>query len=465
MLKCNSFCCIAVLFALIYVGTAFAFDGFPVIIQNEPMSILKIDRLPADEGKTSPIFGGLLRPFPLPAPEDDWSTTLAAWRADEDLYVQEDADTSCFAVLRASRSAGRVSCMAWNKSNSVGLFEVIRTHFLPSGRPVTETVVSETVGPDELRSMSDLHNIYPERGEDDIVCIIRVNDFEACTDDQVSLAMATRYDGEWRTPEERFEQLYCRNINGLPNRSCQTHSPLSLEVETRHPTDHVVASFWNRSYSQTATAVLLRRGPCEGPWSWTRYTSRRLEPRQVMRIFGYPDDPDPASYFKLVVLPDDSDDLYGGPGRADLIFGGALAYHDAPGCGSSNSDPDPVSEATEILYLTRQNVWSGYVPYVGTFPAFGAIDGELLEISAPADLLVRYGIVSISIPKAALGHDTADCGDPDKLVTLGPAESTSPADLADIFGSEAPPLPVTIAACASASITDGFLVELRYRYR
>jgi hypothetical protein len=415
------------------------------------------------------------RPIPLPAPADDWRAQIAEWETDPEWTVRTDEDASCFAVARATRSAVETHCLAWNKSSGPAMFQMIRTHNLSDGRGVPEPVVTTTLASGELQ-IAEITNRYSRRGEDEVHCVLipdlLATDRSACEAEQVSLAIATRAeDDPWIPPEDHFRRIRCAGMEGRPTQVCVPHAPRSLETETRHPTDRLFVWAWNRSYTEAATAVLFYRSPCDPPWSWGRYRTQRVEPREVALITADadPDDPGGVAIFKLVMLPEQSGlVLIDGPLVDDIVYAASLSYDERFVTCTSNAPDTTPTEVRESLWLRRQEIFRGNIPFVGSFPFVGRIDGELLEIEAPADLLVRYGIPTVLIPKAAADYDTSDCGEPDRVVTLGPGEGTTPDDLRDIFGSATPTLPVTIAACAGTAgrlYAEGFPVWLRYRVR
>jgi hypothetical protein len=132
-----------------------------------------------------------------------------------------------------------------------------------------------------------------------------------------------------------------------------------------------------------------------------------------------------------------------------------------PGAGEGRGQ---IREADRRIYLSREIVREGNVPYIGSFPAIGTVrEGRLLSLELPADA-VRNGIERVSFLRA--GESTTDCTRPRSVVTLEPGQRTSASDLEAIFLTESPALPIGLVACALAStIVDRIPITVRYSYR
>lgn len=116
-------------------------------------------------------------------------------------------------------------------------------------------------------------------------------------------------------------------------------------------------------------------------------------------------------------------------------------------------------EASAYIKLTKQSVYEGFVPYVGSFPSLGSINGKLTMLEVPS------GNLGLAIVK--MGHSTAECNNRNAVISLWPGSCTTPRQMAEIFGSETPSLPAGIVACViqpDNSVRDYVLLKVFYKY-
>jgi Fibronectin type III domain len=113
---------------------------------------------------------------------------------------------------------------------------------------------------------------------------------------------------------------------------------------------------------------------------------------------------------------------------------------------AGNGKAGKLVQTPGTVTLERQT-GSGPVPYRGQFPAFGVVPtGHLVQIRVPqvgpADLQVRF---------VKAGHTTAECNNPSAVVVVGEGQSTTPAQITEIFGQAEPPFstlnPLVFTAC------------------
>jgi len=128
----------------------------------------------------------------------------------------------------------------------------------------------------------------------------------------------------------------------------------------------------------------------------------------------------------------DSRVYYGDNGRIR-----ELAYYD--------DSPGPQKRTVP---LQRQIIWEGSIPYLGRFPALGVVPrGRLLQIRVPRVALNR----TVYFVKA--GHSSAECNNPNAVVPVNEGQSTTPAQINEIFGRSEPEFstlqPLTFVACIS----------------
>jgi hypothetical protein len=137
----------------------------------------------------------------------------------------------------------------------------------------------------------------------------------------------------------------------------------------------------------------------------------------------------------------------------------------APRTGPGQTDParGHTVQASTWVQLVRQPVWEGPIPYVATFPALGSIpDGRLQWMELPGPDLGNF---ELRFMKA--GRSTAECGNPAAVVTLRPGHCLMASELAALYGSSAPSLPITFVACvgaSAASAPDSVLIRVAYTY-
>jgi hypothetical protein len=103
-----------------------------------------------------------------------------------------------------------------------------------------------------------------------------------------------------------------------------------------------------------------------------------------------------------------------------------------------------VDTLTVTEWMDRQPIYQGYIPYTLKFPAFGSIDGQLLEI---ANIRPDIDTDPITLLIVLAGRSTGDCGNANAVVLLPPGKHSTPSDMEKIFGSKTPRLPVSIVSC------------------
>lgn len=126
---------------------------------------------------------------------------------------------------------------------------------------------------------------------------------------------------------------------------------------------------------------------------------------------------------------------------------------------SATTLPDPEAEPTEettTVWLTREPIVSGPIPYTGAFPALGnPLDGTLTEIRSPD--------WNPSLQFVKVGHSTTECGMPDAVVLLEPGGDLGPDELDGIYGTGTPSLPVSFLACAGPGpLLDQIPINISY---
>jgi hypothetical protein len=126
-----------------------------------------------------------------------------------------------------------------------------------------------------------------------------------------------------------------------------------------------------------------------------------------------------------------------------------------------NQPPAPVANpATVIFYLQRQQVsppdgGSAPIPYANTFGVLGAV-GTITQLQN----INAYPVYFLNA-----GHLSSECFvDSSATTVLNPNQSTTQAQMHDIFGSESPQFPTTILACVAAGSTPPNLVALSVTY-
>ena len=119
---------------------------------------------------------------------------------------------------------------------------------------------------------------------------------------------------------------------------------------------------------------------------------------------------------------------------------------------SGMSSPGGVKTAS--VTLTAQPIIQGYVPFLGSFG--DNVRGTLTKVSNPfPDIVVNF---------VKPGRSTNNCGDPAAIVTLGPRETLTSAEMTAAFGASAPRLPVTFLACGTSNtVLRVVYVNIEYR--
>jgi hypothetical protein len=89
----------------------------------------------------------------------------------------------------------------------------------------------------------------------------------------------------------------------------------------------------------------------------------------------------------------------------------------------------------------------GPVYYVGKYPDFGVVPaGRLLRIRLP-----QVGFPDVALAFVKRGHSTQECNDPSAVVVIGEGQTTTPAQLMEIYGVVEPRFtilaPIPFLAC------------------
>ncbi len=108
----------------------------------------------------------------------------------------------------------------------------------------------------------------------------------------------------------------------------------------------------------------------------------------------------------------------------------------------------PYAVRSTTVTLRASSAEEGFVPFSASFGGGVGVQGETLRgITNP------FNNVAILFVKN--GHDTNQCDESGAVVALGPSATLGGAQLAAVYGSATPPLPINIVACvvASANVT------------
>jgi hypothetical protein len=113
--------------------------------------------------------------------------------------------------------------------------------------------------------------------------------------------------------------------------------------------------------------------------------------------------------------------------------------------------PEPPGEQTRTVTLQRQDIVEGNIPYVGRFPPFGVVPrARLLRIRLP-----HVGLPDLALAFVKRSRSTEDCGDPNAVVLLAEGQTTTPAQLTEIYGVPQPEFstqnPLFFVACLRLS--------------
>lgn len=111
-------------------------------------------------------------------------------------------------------------------------------------------------------------------------------------------------------------------------------------------------------------------------------------------------------------------------------------------------------ERTASVTLRAQPIVQGYRPFTAEFGR--NVRGALLD--------VRNAFSGVAISFVKPGRSTAECGNPDAVVVLGPRSALTADQRRAAFGSAEPRLPVTFVACVSSTTQlDSVPVNITYR--
>jgi hypothetical protein len=107
--------------------------------------------------------------------------------------------------------------------------------------------------------------------------------------------------------------------------------------------------------------------------------------------------------------------------------------------------------------LFRQQIFVGPIPYVGQFPAYGSPPkGYVTSIDNTTG---RYTLRFLK-----QGRSSQECDNPDAVVVLRPGGCLMGADLAAVYGTNTPYLPVVFVACIQEPAQAPDLVVIRVQY-
>lgn len=105
--------------------------------------------------------------------------------------------------------------------------------------------------------------------------------------------------------------------------------------------------------------------------------------------------------------------------------------------------PPQPQTVTYTLYLKSQPSVTLSIPYIGTFPNLGYINGQLVEIkNNPPNTFA----ICLLLPD----HSSSEGCTSNATIILAPGQATSTTDLEKLFGSSSPRLPITFVALRQA---------------
>jgi hypothetical protein len=227
-------------------------------------------------------------------------------------------------------------------------------------------------------------------------------------------------------------------------------TPISIKVVVRNPTTAPFSG--SVVYTGTANAA--------GP-NWAR-VSLPAGPGLAGVIAGQPVPETIVTVFGVAPLRGQNVvqvDLFkdGSPTPIQVAQMGINVHPTPPRPPPPPPPPPPPQETTYAFYLNRQQVWQGPIPYAGVFGQ--GINGKLKSSINPNPF--RIGLL---LP----GHFTSEFfTNPSAAVVLPPGARTSAQNLASIYGSASPVLPVSIVAGieAGAAVIDLLRVDINYTYQ
>jgi hypothetical protein len=186
--------------------------------------------------------------------------------------------------------------------------------------------------------------------------------------------------------------------------------------------------YWHVKGSKSMASTLFKRP------EWTSTTGQREVFLTVSSQFSS----DTRCYYvvayNVAATSPASNEVCTSPGGAGGGTGG----------GGSNTDK------TAQVVLIGQDVYQGPRPYAATWPAVGFVKGHLKKIK-----IMDWGLQSLWVHFLKPGKTTLECGNPSATVTLKDGETSTPAQLQEIFGTSQPKLPVTFIACITVSSQPG----------
>jgi hypothetical protein len=144
-----------------------------------------------------------------------------------------------------------------------------------------------------------------------------------------------------------------------------------------------------------------------------------------------------------------------------------LAYNQAGESPPSNEvqATTPNVAETQRVQLRREVIVQGPVPYAGKFPVFGIVPaGRLLRMRLP-----QLGFPDVALAFVKRGHSTQECNNPSAVVVIGEGQTTTPAQLREIYGVDEPRFtthaPIPFIACyrttnPSSPLPDPITIEI-----
>ena len=125
-----------------------------------------------------------------------------------------------------------------------------------------------------------------------------------------------------------------------------------------------------------------------------------------------------------------------------------VAYNQAGESPPSNEVQATTPNVAETLPVSLSHkISDGPVHYVGKYPGFGVVPaGRLLRIRLP-----QIGFPDVALAFVKRSHSTQECNDPSAVVVIGEGQTTTPAQLMEIYGVVEPRfttlMPIPFLAC------------------
>jgi hypothetical protein len=242
----------------------------------------------------------------------------------------------------------------------------------------------------------------------------------------------------YREDETRESSEICERIRGI-------NAPTDLRAEATSPTSFRV--YWNdHSNFETGFKVYFRRSHQTRYIRTVAWYNGRLDNIGSSEITDLLEDA--SDYEHCVAVT--SYDYYGESARRNEI------------CGIMLPKPEPDQTPEEYSFsvnLQRQDVHSGPIPYLGSFPT----NGGPLPVGNLTS--VRSSHVNPTLYFVKPGHSTSECEDSDAVITLEANNEISPDEMETLYGSPTPELPITFLACAgvAANLPNWISINITYR--